>query len=376
MRHESNQRDIFRMKIVVTGTRGIPDIQGGVETHCEELFPIMVSYGLDIIVVRRSFYVETTNKSKEFKGVKLKDLYAPHSKSLEAIIHTFLAIIWAKFKKTDIIHIHAIGPGIMVPFARVLGMKVVFTHHGPDYDRKKWGKFAQAVLRKGEQLSALYANEVIVISEVIKKSLAAKYGRVNTHLIFNGVPIPLKSHKMDYIQSLGLERQKYVFALGRFVEEKGFDLLINAFVSLNQQDLKLVIAGESDHETNYSRSLKELAHAHNVLLPGFVRGENLNQLFTHARLFVLPSYHEGLPISLLEAMSYKLPVLVSDIPANKQIDLSPDNFFQTGSEEALKSKLNLHLASEYKPGQYDMMPYDWDRIARMTKLVYEKVVQQ
>jgi glycosyltransferase involved in cell wall biosynthesis len=250
-------------------------------------------------------------------------------------------------------------------------LKVVFTHHGPDYDRKKWGKFAKAVLRKGERLAALYANEVIVISDVIKKSLAEKYGRTNTHLIFNGVPIPVKSDRSDFINTLGLERQKYVFALGRFVEEKGFDLLINAFAGIDNRDLKLVIAGDSDHETNYSRSLKELAIRHNVILPGFVRGENLNQLFTHARLFVLPSYHEGLPISLLEAMSYNLPVVVSDIPANKQIDLLPESFFQTGIEVSLKSRLQFHLTTKFEPAQYDMTPYDWDRIALMTKSVYE-----
>lgn len=359
------------MKVVVTGTRGIPEIQGGVETHCEELFPRMASKGIDVTIVRRSCYVKVKNKFKEFRGVKLKDIYAPHNKSLEATIHTFLAIIWAKFNRADIIHIHAIGPGIMVPVAKLMGLKVVFTHHGPDYDRQKWGKFAKAVLRKGERLAALYANEVIVISDVIKKSLAEKYGRTNTHLIFNGVPIPVKSDRSDFINTLGLERKKYVFALGRFVEEKGFDLLIKAFAGIGNRDLKLVIAGEPDHETNYSRSLKELAIRHNAILPGFVRGENLNQLFTNARLFVLPSYHEGLPISLLEAMSYNLPVVVSDIPANKQIDLSEESFFQTGIEESLRSRLQFHLTKKFEPAQYDMTPYDWDRIALMTKAVYE-----
>lgn len=361
------------MKVVVLGTRGIPDIQGGVETHCEELFPRLVRNGIDVTLVRRSCYVMPNNKITEFKGVKLKDLYAPHHKSLEATIHTFHAIIWAKFNGADIVHIHAIGPGILIPVARILGLKVVFTHHGPDYDRKKWGKFAKAVLRKGERLAALHANEVIVISEVIKKSLAEKYGRVNTHLIFNGVPRPFISQRSDYIESLGLKQHKYVFALGRFVEEKGFDLLISAFSRINNRDLKLVIAGDSDHETNYSRTLKEIAQRHNVILPGFIRGENLSQLFTHARLFVLPSYHEGLPISLLEAMSYSLPVIVSDIPANKQIDLPPEDFFETGSEDSLSARLQSQLSMEYEPAKYDMIPYDWDRIALMTKSIYELV---
>lgn len=373
MKHKLDLKDISRMRVVVTGTRGVPDIQGGVETHCEELFPLMVSKGVDVTIVRRSCYVGVNNKYKEFKGVKLKDLYAPHSKSLEAIIHTFMAIMWAKFQKADIIHIHAIGPGIMIPFAKMLGMKVVFTHHGPDYDRKKWGKLAKAALRKGERVATLHADEVIVISDVIKKSLASKYGRLNTHLIFNGVPSAVISPVTEYIESLGLKPRKYVFALGRLVEEKGFDILINAFSGLSREDLRLVIAGDSDHETDYSKSLKELAKQNGIIMPGFVRGEKLHQLFSHARLFVLPSFHEGLPISLLEAMSYELPVLVSDIPANKQINLSADSYFRTGDLGSLSERLKFHFSEAYKPTDYNMKPYDWEIIALQTKRVYDLI---
>jgi glycosyltransferase involved in cell wall biosynthesis len=375
MKHKSNLRDISKMRVVVTGTRGIPDIQGGVETHCEELFPRMVSNGVDVTIVRRSCYVGANSKYKEFKGVKLKDLYAPHNKSLEAIIHTFLAIIWAKFQKADIIHIHAIGPGIMIPFAKLLGMKVVFTHHGPDYDRKKWGKLAKAALRKGERVATLHADEVIVISDVIKKLLASKYGRINTHLIFNGVPSPVISQKSEYIESLGLKSRKYVFALGRFVVEKGFDILINAFSRLNDHDFRLVVAGDSDHETDYSLDLKNLAIRHGVVLTGFVKGVKLSQLFNHAGLFVLPSFHEGMPISLLEAMSYRLPVLVSDIPANKQIPLPDGSYFCTGDEIALERQLHNKIALAFKPVEYDMSSYNWDCIAKQLIDVYDHVIQ-
>ncbi len=373
MRPKSKQKDISRLKIVVTGTRGIPDIQGGVETHCEELFPRLVRQGLEIVLIRRSCYISPDNRINEFQGVRLVDLYAPHVKSLEAITHTFLSILWAKRHKADIVHIHAIGPGIMTPFARLLGLKVVFTHHGPDYDRKKWGGFAKFILRTGEKFASKYANEVIVISRVIEEAILKKFGRTYSHLIFNGVPPPKVTSSFDYITHLGLRPRSYVFTLGRFVGEKGFDLLINAFARLAKNDIKLVIAGDSDHETIYSRQLKELALRNGVVLTGFVKGEKLHQLFTHARVFVLPSFHEGLPISLLEAMSYELPVIVSDIPANKQIDLPPERFFTAGDEESLYSRLNFELAGVFNPTRYDMSQYDWDRIALQTKAVYEKI---
>jgi len=373
MKPESKQRDISRLKVVVTGTRGIPAIQGGVETHCEELFPRLARYGMDIVLIRRSCYVSPDNRINEFKGVRLVDLYAPHLKSLEAIIHTLLSIIWAKRHRADLVHIHAIGPGIMTPFARLLGLKVVFTHHGPDYDRKKWGIFAKLILRIGEKFASKYANEVIVISRVIEDSILQKFGRASSHLIFNGVPVPKVSSTIDYITSIGLESRNYIFTLGRFVVEKGFDLLINAFVRLVNDDIKLVIAGDSDHETTYSRQLKDLALNNGVILTGFIRGEKLQQLFTHARVFVLPSFHEGLPISLLEAMSYELPVIVSDIPANKQIDIPLERFFTSGDEKSLFAKLNYELAVDFKPVKYDMSQYYWDRIAVQTASVYEQV---
>jgi len=228
-------------------------------------------------------------------------------------------------------------------------------------------------LRIGEKFASKYANEVIVISRVIEDSILQKFGRASSHLIFNGVPVPKVSSTIDYITSIGLESRNYIFTLGRFVGEKGFDLLINAFVRLVNDDIKLVIAGDSDHETTYSRQLKDLALKNGVILTGFIRGEKLQQLFTHARVFVLPSFHEGLPISLLEAMSYELPVIVSDIPANKQIDIPLERFFTSGDEKSLFAKLNYELAVDFKPVKYDMSQYDWDRIAVQTASVYEQV---
>ncbi|MGN1257622.1 MAG: glycosyltransferase family 4 protein, partial [Candidatus Limisoma sp.] len=152
------------MKVVVTGTRGIPDILGGVETHCEELFPRISDLGIDVTVIRRSCYVSPENRRDRYKGVSLVDVYAPRRKSLEAIVHTFLAIVKARRLNADIVHIHAIGPSLMAPLARLLGMKVVTTHHGPDYDRKKWGFLAKTMLKAGEWCGAHFSNEVIVIS--------------------------------------------------------------------------------------------------------------------------------------------------------------------------------------------------------------------
>ncbi|MDE7387293.1 MAG: glycosyltransferase family 4 protein, partial [Muribaculaceae bacterium] len=324
------------MKIAVIGTRGIPDIQGGVETHCEELYPRLAAMGFDITLMRRSCYVNDT--LKEYKGVRLIDIYAPRKKSLEAIIHTTLAVIKARRLGVDAVHCHAVGPSIVIPLARLLGLKVVMTHHGPDYDRKKWGRMAKTVLKTGERWGVRNASRVIVISNVINDIIKRKYNRRDASLIFNGVNTPTKSTDTDYIASLGLTPGRYIVALGRFVAEKGFHDLITAFGLSSAASLgyRLVIAGDADHEDEYSASLKKQAREAGTVLTGFIKGERLNQLMSHAALFVLPSYHEGLPIALLEAMSYNLDVIVRDIPANTIDELEPTDFFRTGDIDSLK----------------------------------------
>jgi glycosyltransferase involved in cell wall biosynthesis len=360
------------MKIIVAGTRGIPNIQGGIETHCEELYPRLASMGYEIVLIRRSCFVPRENALSEYKGVKLVTLFTLRVKTVETLIHTFLSVIWAKRNKADILHLHAIGPAIYIPLAKLIGLKVVFTHHGPDYNRAKWGPFAKSVLRLGERLGTSMADEVIVISEVIRDLLANKYKRNNTNLIYNGFSLPIFTSKTDYLTSLGLRSANYVFTLGRFVEEKGFDLLISALRSSNHNNYPLVIAGDADHETSYSTRLRKLADKEGIILTGFIKGEELRQLFTNARLFVLPSFHEGLPISLLEAMSYKLPVLVSDIPANKLVNLPDEKYFRTGDMISLKNKLDEILSSDFKRFEYDMTPYNWDIIAQKTSEVYDR----
>jgi glycosyltransferase involved in cell wall biosynthesis len=362
------------LKIVVTGTRGIPDIQGGVETHCRELFPrLAASEGLEITIIRRKSYVK--DRLTSYKGVSLYDIRSVRKKSFEALVHTFRAIWAAKWKfKADIVHIHAVGPALLAPFARLLGMKVVFTHHGPDYDREKWGKAAKFILRLGERMGCRFANEVIVISHTINDIVKRKYRRTDAHLIPNGVPAPIIIPDGRYLQETGVEPRKYLFAMGRFVSEKNFHSLIEAFAGLNQTEYKLVIAGDADIEDEYSKTLKSLARNNGVILTGFIQGDKLSALLTHARLFIIPSSHEGLPISLLEAMSYGLPVLASDIPANKEVNLPPSCYFHYDANDIvnnLSRSLADKLGDDSIP-RYDMTSYNWDKIAAQIADVYSK----
>lgn len=374
------------MKIVVTGTRGIPNVMGGVETHCEELFPRIAAMGEDVTVIRRKSYVN--DGLKEWKGVKLVDIETPKKKSFEAIIHTYRAINMAKKLGADILHIHAIGPALLTPYAKMLGMKVVFTHHGPNYDRDKWGKAAKMVLKLGERMGCMFADDVIVISDVIRNLIKEKYGRTkNVHLIYNGVSKPEICDYPEYFEELGIKKGRYILGMCRFVPEKNLHHLVEAFNIIKNEelrikkessalanyelnDVKLVLAGDTDFEDDYSRGLKEMAKKNGVVLTGFVKGRKLHSLLTNCMCYCLPSSHEGLPIALLEAMSYGVKVIVSDIPANLEVGLPQNDYFHVGNVDELAKKLNDVITHPVEHIEYDMTKYDWDKIAKEVRKVY------
>jgi glycosyltransferase involved in cell wall biosynthesis len=374
------------MKVVVLGTRGFPDVQGGVEAHCENLYPRVVAEGIEVVVLGRKPYVGA--KVYSYKGVKIAPISCPRNKYFEAFIHTLFGVFKAKMIGCDILHIHAIGPSILVPLAKLIGHKVVVTNHGPDYDRKKWSGTAKKILKFGERSGAKYADKVISISPVIAEHIKKAY-RKDSVIIPNGVDLPEVPETTVALDKYGIEKNKYILAVGRFVPEKGFHDLIEAYKAtrhknceLRTTNYKLVIAGDADHPDAYSDSLKEKAQeCDDVILTGYITGLPLKELYANAGLFVLPSYHEGLPIVLLEAMSYGLSCIASDIPANKNIDLDDDRFFPPGNIGTISEKIERYLSSEItdkeKEIQIDMIrnKYNWDVVARETIEVYESVVR-
>ena len=136
-----------------------------------------------------------------------------------------------------------------------------------------------------------------------------------------------------------------------------------------------MLAGDTDFEDEYSLGLKKMAQEAGVVLTGFVKGHKLHSLLTNARCYCLPSSHEGLPIALLEAMSYHLPVVVSNIPANLEVGLSSDCYFHCGDVDALAARLQKVIDEDYYSVQYDMAPYDWDKIAKQVMGVYEGLLK-
>ncbi len=368
------------MEINVVGIRGFPNIQGGAEKHCEELYPRLVKLGCNITVFSRTPYFTKEKSLRKWKGVKFVYLWCPRTKSLEAVMHTLLASLICIFKRPDIVHIHNIGPGILIPLLKMAKLKVVLTYHSVNYEHQKWSEFAKIVLKMSEFVSMKFADKIIVISKAIKNLLTNKYNREDLELIFNGVNFPEKISTTEILEKYYLSSRQYVFTAARFVPEKGLHDLIGAYQEIKNPEFKLVIAGDADHETIYSRKIKALAKkSEKIILTGFISGNPLTELFSNAGLFVLPSYYEGLPIALLEALSYGLPVLISDIPANKEMPLPEFRFFPVGNIDKLSKKMTELFKSgipeEERQRQQEVLvrDYNWNKIAKQTFKVYEKV---
>lgn len=364
------------MKIGVIGTRGFPEIQGGVETHCMELYArITACEDINVTVYRRKPYINSGNRISSNKNIRFIDFYVPKRKNLETFLHSFLATVHALFQGYDIAHFHNIGPGFFIPLLKLSGTKVVLTYHNKSYTQKQWGTFAKRYLRFSEKISLKNADFVIFISELLKTEMTAKYSIRNYKVIPNGVTISALSVKSDYIESLGLTKYKYIIGVGRFLEEKGFDLLIRAFGKTNINDYKLVLVGDTDYPTTYSSKLRTFARENNVVLTGFIKGEKLNQIFSFAKLFIIPSFSEGLPIALLEAMSFNIDVLASDIPANLQVGLEEGDYFTAGDENELKNKILVKLSEDRKRNYLDLLAakYNWNKIAEETYKIYKNL---
>ena len=366
------------MRVMVLGLRGFPEVQGGVETHAEHLYPLLAKMDCDVEVVVRTPYSKAGQN--EWKGVCFQRIWSPRTSGVEAFIHTFLGVLYAGLRRPDILHIHAIGPAIMTPLARFLGLKVVVTHHGPDYDREKWGRFARWVLRTGERMGMRFATRRIVISRVIEKMVRNRYC-CESSVIPNGVVLPTIPETDDAIRKFSLVPRKYVLLVSRMVPEKRHVDLISAFGIARPKGWKLVLVGDVSNRDAYVESVLELAQkTPNVVVAGFRSGRDLQELYAHAGFFVLPSSHEGLPIAMLEALSYGLPVVASDIPANLEVGLQPDHYFPLGDVPSLAESITRFSAAEFDNRYREQLreavstTYCWDEIAKETRAVYEEAI--
>lgn len=369
------------LHIAMVGQKGLPATFGGIERHVEEMGARLAQRGHRVTVYCRPGYSEQSRGT--YRGMELVPATTFATKHLDTIVHSFTSTVKATLSRADIIHYHALGPGLVAPIPRYLsGSKVVLTVHGLDHERAKWGGAARKALALSHELSGRVPDRVVTVSRALQEHYLATFGR-QADYITNGVPsvTPVSSETIE--QRFGLRPGGYVLFVGRLVPEKNPDLLIEAFRRISGT-AHLVLAGDSAFTDGYSAHLRSIAGGDpRIVFTGFVYGETLKALYQHCTAFVQPSEVEGLPLTLLEAIAQRAPVLVSDIPAHREVVDGVEGgalVVPVGDVAALEHGLRRLLGEGKGQLRQDelrervLLEYAWDRAVDRLEAVYRELL--
>lgn len=370
-----------KLRIAMLGHKRVPSREGGVEIVVGELATRMFSKGHSVTCYnRKGHHISGADFDEavinEYKGVRLKSVWTLQKRGLAAMTASFSAAFRAAFGRYDVVHFHAEGPCAMLWLPKLFGKKCIATIHGLDHQRAKWGRFASLYIRFGERCAARLADEIIVLSENVQKYFKDTYGR-ETVFIPNGVTRPDIVDADEITRLYGIEKDQYILFLGRLVPEKGLKYLVETFKQVDT-DKKLVIAGGASDTGDFEDELKDLAaDDRRILFTGFVQGRILEELYSNAYLYVLPSDLEGMPLSLLEAMSYGNCCLTSDIPECAKVTGKFGLTFHKGDVEDLRKQLQRLCddpltVDNFKKQSADYIcdRYNWNDVTDKTLALY------
>ena len=369
------------LRVAVFGQKRLSR-EGGVEIVVKELCTRMAQQGCQVTCYNRSGHqvsgaeyddIDNTN----YEGIRQKCVPTIEKKGLAAVSASAFSALYSAFGKYDVVHIHAEGPAFFTWLPKMFGKRVVVTVHGIDWQREKWQSgFGSKFIRQGEKNAVKYADEIIVLSKGVQNYFKEAYGR-ETHFIPNGVNRPQIREANLITEKFGLKKDSYILFLGRLVPEKGIRYLVEAFKNV-KTDKKLVIAGGSSDTDSFMEELKELSKGDDrILFTGFVQGAMLDELYSNAYIYTLPSDLEGMPLSLLEAMSYGNCCLVSDIPECAEVVEDKALIFKKSDVKDLQEKLQDACDHPEKVGAYKEQAadfickkYNWDEVTKETLKLY------
>ncbi len=363
-----------KLKVAFIGGRGVISKYAGIETYYEEVGKRLAAQGHDITVYCRRYFTPPGDRHAGMNVVRLPTI---RSKHLDTLIHTFLSTLHVMFSRCDVVHYHALGPALFSFLPRLAGKKTVVTVQGLDWQRKKWGGVAAALLRLGEIASVKLPNATMVVSRTLQTYFETRY-RASPAYVPNGTTVRGRGNT-THLSKLGLMPGNYILFLGRFSPEKNCDMLIDAYEKINPA-VKLVLAGGSSYSDEYIQQLRA-RQSESVRLLNWVSGETLDELISNAMLFVLPSDLEGLSVALLEAMGAGVCALTSDIPENCEVVESAGFTFKRGNVVDLERMLRLLISDSRvrraaaRRGQERVRQrYLWEMVARDVDRIYQSVM--
>jgi glycosyltransferase involved in cell wall biosynthesis len=361
------------MKIAFIGQKGIPAKNGGVERYVESLATNLANLGQEVLAYNRNDYL--TEPLAEYHGVRIINRPYINTKNLANITQTLAAIFHVAREKADVIHFQGIGPSLLCWLPKILNprVKIVATLHSFDYYNDKWSGFAKMMLRFGEKLMCRYADEVIVLTQLMADYVKGTYHREAT-IVPNGADL-YNGTADNELRIWDLKKDSYILGVSRIIKLKGYQYLIPAFKDL-KTDKKLVITGDGE----YLPELRQLAgNDPRIIFTGNQKGAILDQLYANAYLFVQSSEMEGLSISLLEAMAHKNACLVSDISANLNVVQDTGFVFSSKDTASLRDKLQFLIDNPQEVENTAQKAYEriqnnflWSDVARKVLEVYKK----
>ena len=378
-------KDGQKLNIVFLGHKRVPSREGGVEVVVEELATRMAAQGHNVTVLNRSGHHIAGEEFdaedfKEYNGFRIKKVPTINRKGLAAATSSFFGCIQAAFGPYDIVHIHAEGPAFFSWIPKMMRKKVIVTVHGLDWQRSKWSGFASWYIRHGEIQAVKHADCIIVLSRNIQTYFWEKYHR-KTVFIPNGVNKPDIKEAKEIKEKWGLDKDSFILYVGRIVPEKGLDILLKAWKGV-KTDKKLVIAGSSSDTDEYFQQVKSLAD-NRVIFTGFTTGRPLKELYSNAYLYCLPSNLEGMPLTVLEAMSYGDAVLGSDIKEISEVVEDKALLFHKGIVEDLRNQLSKCIEHKEvvdtlraESSSFILSKYDWKDVTERTINQYYRVLQK
>ena len=372
------------MIITMIGHKGLPTRSGGIERHVEELSAGLLNLGHRVISFDRKWYV---GDIAPMAGVDRRWSYGLRTKNLDAITHTFTALIIAMKDRSDIIHIHGVGPSLLAPIARLFHPRatIVCTFHCVDRYHAKWGWFARLMLRMGEWSACTFAHRTITVSQGLAGYCLREYD-AQTSVIPNGVRLPKIQESTGILGDYQLIPDGYFAMITRLIPHKNVHVAIEAHRLMQERrpDLAkaypLVIVGDASFTDEYVAELHKMGRLYpHIRFTGARHGNELHDLQRHATAHLSVSSSEGMSIALLESMAHKKPLIVSDIPENVEVTGQDAYIVRLNDPLSLSYAMEnlLDLRAEEREAMGETLfarilaNHDWERIANETVGVYE-----
>ncbi|MBI3502831.1 MAG: glycosyltransferase family 4 protein [Bacteroidetes bacterium] len=360
-----------KIRLVVIGPRGFPNVQGGIESFSEKLYPHLIEKGYCIQV----FSIKRYASHKEWNGIKFIHIPTPSSKIFERPLYNFLSTIYCIFKRPDLIHIHSIASGTFIFFLKLFGLKIIARYNSQDYLHEKWNVFGKIILKNSEH-QFLLTDYIITNNKTYLKHLQAKGRKNNITLIPNGVEKNSREKYNGLLQEYFPNiKEKFILFAGRITPEKNIETLINSFFLLNPKETSLIIAGGAAHNDNYFVELKNKYSDKRILFTGKLYREKLNCLFANCSLFVIPSFSEGTPNVLLEALSFNCKILASKIPAHLDFSFQEETYFNPNDVSELSQRINNKLLNDNLENYEGLLQkHHWLNIVEQIHHINQKVL--